>query len=462
MNLFAALLFLASAPALAGGHALSFTFSAGAFRGEKVEAGKPVLVRRFNARTRKFSEPAWGTLVDVAGAESNRPVFEVKSPVSGRTSRFSQAEITPEAEEGLPFGAAGEKITRGSRVTMPPKAGELEVVALFAPDLALVRAEGPARLAHLPQLALAGPPPSPKLPDFRIEAFYQFVASEFQIQPAGSTGNANTLTFRPAESHYLGVGAGYKGIGASYSFSIPASSDVRATEGTSQYRDLRLNYYSRTFAVELAYSKYTGYLIDNSNVLSAATLNGQKFYKLPDMTAEGYGANVFYVFSPEVYSLPAGNDHSEIETENAGSLIALASFRRQAVHNDTAIIPAEKQALFGDEGTITGFRTFSYAAGPGYGYHWLPRWKVLGDSFFVAPLLALSLGYETISEDLDGFRRDSAVFGLNVHMRLGFGWNSPRFFALITTLVDAFTGQTGNVQFDGTQSTSTLTVGTRF
>lgn len=459
-----ALLFLGvGTPALAasgGGSGAVITIDQGAFAGEKVEAGRPLLVHRHGHGT----EPTWGTLFGTEDFGGKSPRLVVKGP-DGHSMKVRPEDVTPEVGETLETGKGPEakKLSRGQPVTLPKFDGTWTIEALFAPDFALLRgAKDALKLVRAGDLTVIGPPPAPQLPPLRAEAFYQYVSSEFALQPAGANGGSNALTFRPAASYYVGVGAGYDGIGASYAFSIPAGRDVRAVEGTSDFRDLRLNYYSRRFAVELGYNKYTGYLLDNSNVLSAATLNGQKYFRLPNLTAEGYGVNLFYVFAPQVYSLPAGNDHSEIETESAGSLLAVASFRRQSVRNDGAIIPAEKQSAFGEDGTITGFRTFSSAAGPGYGYHWLPHYKFLGDSFFVAPLIALSLGYELISEDLATYRHESDVFGVNAHVRLGFGWNMPRFFAIISALADGFAGKSSNVQFNHTQTASTFTVGARF
>lgn len=447
-------------PALVHAAAVTFTFSEGPFAGAEVRAGNPVLVQpQGGAKGNSPKKPAatWGTVEAIEQAEGRPPRFTVKG-ADGQTKTLLLREVSPEKPGDLEAG--GQKFSRGDHVLVPEQEDVFRIETFFYPDFALLKnfATRELRLEKVSSLAKA---PAPVMPPLRVELFTQLVSSAFELTPRGAS-EASRLRFRPAESYYLGVSAGYKGLGLSYAFSVPASEEIRKFEGESQYRDLRLNYYSRRFAVELAYSRYNGYLLETVDGLNPATLNGGKYLKLPNLEAEGHGANFLYVFSPQAYSLPAGNDHSEIQTESAGSWLGMATFRRQSVRNSGTIIPTEQQAIFGEEGTITGYRTFSYGAGPGYGYHWLPRSTFLGDSFFVAPLLALSFGYETVSEDLATRARDSGTFGLNVHARLGFGWNVPGFFVVFSVLTDAFTGRTDATEITGTHSAGGLSVGARF
>lgn len=292
------------------------------------------------------------------------------------------------------------------------------------------------------------------LPPFKLGLSTQVVATAFELSLIENP--SNKLKFRPAQSNYAGVSLGYRWIGGTLSFAVPSKAEIRDVEGTSQYRDYRLSFYYRNWGAEASYNSFKGYLIDNSSELSSATLNGQTYYKLPDLLTRGYGINFIYVTNPERYSLPAAAEQSEIQENSAGSWLWMATFRHQSIENSGAIIPSEKQTEFGTESSLRSIRMGSYAVGPGYGFNWVPG------PFFVAPLLAATAGFDAMTYDLENSTLEHGKLGLNLHLRIGMGVNARNFFLVGNLYADIFGIQTDTLQVSNNIQGVTFSIGARF
>ncbi len=282
------------------------------------------------------------------------------------------------------------------------------------------------------------------------------VGAGFELIPKPPGSKSNSLNYRPAQSTYAGVILGYRWLAGTISFAIPAAREVRDIEGTSRYRDYRLTYYVRRFGLEASYSRYLGYLIDNSSELPPEALGGQTFYKLPDVETIGYGANLLFVSDPERYSLPAALDQSELQKKSGGSTLFLLTWRHQILQSWNPVIPVEKRGDFGGDATIRSAHTGTYAGGFGYGYMWVPG------SFFVSGLGALSLGYQRVRYELDTGPSSYSSLGANIHMRLALGTNSRRFFLTGAFYLDRFGQNAETIEIGNNVIGLNLSVGVRF
>lgn len=291
-------------------------------------------------------------------------------------------------------------------------------------------------------------------PPFKLGLATQVVATGFELSPLSDEGKK--LSFRPAESNYAGLTLGYRWLSGTIWFSVPAAKEVRAREGTSQYRDYRLSLYYKKMGVELAYNRYLAYLIENSSSLSSATLAGQTYYKLPELETVGYGATFYYVPNPGAYSLPAAMEQSEIQSKSGGAWVLLATFRQQHITNNSAIIPAEKQPDFTPEESISDITAAGAGVGGGYGFNWVPG------VFFVAPMLAATTGYQRVTYELSSGKGSHGSIGFNLHVRLGFGINSRHFFLTAVAYADIYGRQTDHLRLSNNVQGATFSIGARF
>ena len=294
------------------------------------------------------------------------------------------------------------------------------------------------------------------VPPFRLGIATQAVSNGFALKPRGEDSEDNRLDYRPASSNYFGLTGGYKWIGGTLYFSVPAKDEVIAREGTSRYKDYRLSLYFRNWGLELGYNRFVGYLISSSDKLTQTTLNGEEFHKIPDLDSVGYGANFIWVMDPDDYSLPAGNDWSEIQEKSGGSWFLIASWRKQFIQSTASIIPSEKQILFGADSTFRAASASNYAIGGGYAHLW-----PMG-AFFIAPFLGASAGLQSISYEVNGAEKSRTAGAINIHLRLALGVNVSSFFFVIHSNVDRFEQATESVSVSNSVLAATFALGARF
>lgn len=294
-----------------------------------------------------------------------------------------------------------------------------------------------------------------EFPSFKFGLSYQVVASGFEFMP--QVGDAGKLVYRPSQSDYAGIILGYRWISGTLSFAVPANPEIRNLEGTSKYRDYRLSYYTTQIGAEAAYTRYLGYLIDNSSDLSAATLAGAPYYKIPELETLGYGVNLFYSFSKGGYSLAAAMDQSAIQEKSDGSWLLAAAWRHQAITSDSALIPTEKQLGFGADALISDAHTKSYAAGGGYGY--IGVWN----RWFASVMGALTAGYQSTLYTLANAEEKSlATVQANLHLRFGAGLNARSAFVVANFYFDRFGQETESIRVGNNVYGVTLGTGFRF
>ena len=298
---------------------------------------------------------------------------------------------------------------------------------------------------------------SVEFPPFKLGLSSQIVAAGFDLAPKPPGPISNKLSYRPAQSNYAGIILGYRWISGTLSFAIPADPSIRDVEGVSQYRDYRLSYYSSQFGAEASYSRYKGYLINNSSDLQATTLAGQRYFKIPDLETLGYGITLFYVPSPGDFSLPASLDQSALQEKSGGAWLILATWRQQSITSGNAWIPAERTSDFGADGMISQSHTSNFGVGGGYGYN------VVWGRFFLSPVLAVGGGYQSVDYVLQsGSPATYASAAFNAHVRLSAGINSPHFFLVADLYADRFSEDTKMITVGASIFGLTLSTGVRF
>jgi hypothetical protein len=294
------------------------------------------------------------------------------------------------------------------------------------------------------------------LPPWRLGVRSQIVTNDVEFKPMPPLTQSNNLTYRPAQSNYFGVILGYRWLASTIWFSVPADPEVRNVEGTSTYNDMGATLYFDKIGFEFHYNSYQGFLIDPSSSISASTLNGSKYFKLPDMKTEGMGLKVLIPFNPERFSMDAAFNHSAIQNESGGSWIWIGAARYQRVSNSSPIIPLEKQPNFGGDQLISHAYMANVSWGIGYGYM-----AVLG-GFFASPFLGLGLGYQSTWWSSSIADTTHSSLTVNVHTKLGLGYNSRSFFITAEAMSDRFQQNTDSIEIGNSQALVTFSLGSRF
>ena len=295
-----------------------------------------------------------------------------------------------------------------------------------------------------------------ELPPWKLGIELQKISDEFSFYPKASSGDANLLRYRPPTSSYFGFFAGYRFLGGTLLFSSKTSGDMQKLEGIGTYSSLGFTCFLQKVALSFSYSKFKGFLIDNSTRLSPSTLAGDTYYKLPDMYDQSFGFNFYFPFKHETFSLPALLDQTEIQRKSAGTWLLLGAVRWQQVGNIGPIIPKELQSQYGPDSALSFNQMYTASFGGGYAHMWHS-----GD-FFIAPLLGAGLGYVHSHWEGEGMNETKSSATINYNFKLSMGWNFPTYFLAVLANYDGYTEYTNSMMITYSPAVYSLSGGYRF
>ena len=223
--------------------------------------------------------------------------------------------------------------------------------------------------------------------------------------------NPESLTeYAPNTRTYLGLGVYLFDIGLEFSFGLPESEEQIQEFGETDIFDFQSNIYAKRWGGDLAYQRYKGFFVQNTN--------GRR---RPDLSLFNIHANLFYVFNHKKFSYRAVYNLSEYQKKSAGSFILSTYFSRFLVKGDSAILsPNQRASVEGDfvRGSFT-----TLAVMPGYAHTFI--WK----NFYANLAVSAGPGHQWISYDPVGDVSASlSSFNLLVNFRSALGYNGERFF----------------------------------
>jgi hypothetical protein len=219
---------------------------------------------------------------------------------------------------------------------------------------------------------------------------------------------------------------------------------------------MRLSYYNDTIGLKLYFNQYTRFILENSALLSSATLAGRTYYSLDEMKSLGFGLTLLYNFNAEKHTLAASLDQSDFQSQSAGGFVLISTIRSQSLSNSYPFIPAELQSGYGIDSTLRAIRSLNIAAGPGYSY-FLPYKRI-----FVSFLLGVSFGNQNLSYATDTGDQSKNSGVANAHSRVSFGLNDPNYFAFLSAYFDRYQFKTDSLEVGSSIIGTGLSFGVRF
>ncbi len=272
---------------------------------------------------------------------------------------------------------------------------------------------------------------------FNVSISMEDPALNFALTPSAG---GQALNLRPPTAFELGIALHYRALGGRLLLDLPQTGQVKSQEGGADYNDYRVGYFARSWGVQLHYVSYTGFLVDNSSVLPAADLGGGTYFLDPGMHVWGFGADATYIFSPERFSLSAAFDQSERQLVSAGTFFLTASARIRRMTAPGPILPADVQASFGQDGSLSSFSSWSAGAGAGYAYTYV------SGTFFVSGLLSAGLGWQVTDYGTNaGAFTQSSLSPLATGL-FSVGWNDEAFYGGVSGFASAQTLGTSSIE----------------
>ncbi len=265
----------------------------------------------------------------------------------------------------------------------------------------------------------------------------------------------NNITYNPNDANTQGIRLQHKWLGIAVGYSPKSLQDEK--RGTTEELDLHLFIYGKQNYFDIYYIGYTGFYIENYKKNDSLRLNYDSYPLLPNMKANGFGANYFYVFNHKKYSLRSSYLMNEIQRKSAGSFILGFSANALTVSNPIKEAPQLHLNTLPEERLVEG-RFYSVSVLPGYAHTF-----VLKKLFFtIAPTLGVVAQYQNFT-NADNRVRVRNTFAFRSIGRIALGYNSNRFYAAITGVNDSYNYQLApKVQLNTQLSEARLIIGYRF
>ena len=239
-----------------------------------------------------------------------------------------------------------------------------------------------------------------------------------------------SVLLKPNDQFNMGFGFNYKWLGVDLAFNFPFVNDDAEIFGKTNRLDLQSNIYTRKFAIDFNFQRYSGYYGSNPEVYTPGWDPLSLEYPLrPDVKTTNISGNFFYVFNNDKFSYRAAFIFNERQLKSRGSWIAGAYMGYFTMSSDSTLVPGSLQVDFNPDNNYNSTKFFS--AGVSFGYAHI---FVIGKKFFISPTFAIGVGpkVRTIGERGDPNYKKGTEGGSKIFARMALGYNGKRTFAGIT------------------------------
>ena len=245
----------------------------------------------------------------------------------------------------------------------------------------------------------------------------------FEMEHRG-VQEAEPVRFLPNNSFSAGIGAHLFDISFELSAAIPLDEKNKARYGESTSRDLTASVGGSNWGLDGLIQQYKGFYVANPEIIPLGTA---AYPTRPDVSMSHTGVVGIYAFNKNKYSLWSSYTHSERQIKSAGSLLlagAVSSFRLQA---DSVILSTDALQRLASTTSFFDMRSTTLGIGPGYGYSFVYGQLFFNLSFSIGP--AHHWIYYVGSDGLDHY---DIALNSYTDFRVGFGYNSDRFFTSVS------------------------------
>lgn len=260
-------------------------------------------------------------------------------------------------------------------------------------------------------------------------------------------------TFKANNSYGLGAAVNLFGINLEAAFSIPLASKSQMLYGKSDVSDFSLRAISKSWIADAYTQRYDGFYIQSPDVVIP---KGQPSPQRQDLATRNFGMSFTYILNHNKFSLRSSYIFTERQKISKGSFLlnyVLSSFSLAA---DSAMVPQNRWATWGDGANVNNVRFTSLGFGPGYSYN------IVLNRFFLN--LTLGLGpahYWVRYTDVEGVTRNDIRIDFYSIGRVGVGYNGDRFFGGINLTTQGRNVTYERTTFQNTTSTVRIVAGMR-
>tara|TARA_B100001248_G_scaffold261746_1_gene254022 strand:- start:28024 stop:28887 length:864 start_codon:yes stop_codon:yes gene_type:complete len=238
-----------------------------------------------------------------------------------------------------------------------------------------------------------------------------------QLKSVLETEGGNKVEFEPNVDTNFIVALGYEEYGISYGFK--QNEDDEFKYGESDYTDFQFRFFMDPYTIELYYQDYQGYYLKNYDEVLPGDTSPTI---LPELNSKRHAIIFIYTFNDD-FSLNHAYSTTRLQKESGGSWLLHTSISFDKFDNNKSrMIPAASPNDYGLLNDLTGFSSYSIAAGPGYSYN------LIWGGFYVNATLAIIPSLKFRKLEFVDRQEEATKFEIqNSSAKASLGWNEKAF-----------------------------------
>ncbi len=260
-------------------------------------------------------------------------------------------------------------------------------------------------------------------------------------------GQNREIKYNPNANALYSVGVSLQDlIGITWGFRSPQNKEEKEDKGPTEYEDWRLNLAFKQFHVKFNYAKYKGFYIEDSSEVDPAWVEGQPYYRKPDLVSQNIGVNFTWILHPEDFSLVAAYDQTERQEKSGGSILLGAAASETIFQDDGQIIPTNVQGAYGRHQLLTEGRFQSFTVKAGYGHTF-----VLSQKYFASLAAAFGMGRQYMKIKGADFSDSTWAPAAKGDLIASFGYNGDDYYTGVFASADQTDYKTGEMKISVNQ-----------
>ena len=241
-----------------------------------------------------------------------------------------------------------------------------------------------------------------------------------------------TIVFKPNANSLLVPSLTYKGlfgldwtVGLSWGFRQDILQEDKIKFGESKYDDFRFKFTFESFLVEVYYSQFRGFYIEDSKGVDSTWDESQPNLQYQDMYARTAGGTFTWVYRPEKYTIAGIVNQTERQVKSGGSWLSGIAVNQTVFSNEKGLIPVAVRPQFGPGQNIKKGKFSAFQINSGYGY-------TLGSKWFVGGLTRIGAGSQLREVQLlSGESSEGWDLSYKVDLFITGGYNGDKFFTVL-------------------------------
>ena len=250
-----------------------------------------------------------------------------------------------------------------------------------------------------------------------------------------------SVSFAPRPSFKIGPYIGWRWVFLGYAL------DVNYLNAGKDKQDFNVSLYSNMLGIDLFYKKLDGnFLVKSLHYNDKSYTHTLKNMEFDGLNTSVKGFNLYYILNHKHFSYPAAFSQSTIQRRSCGSILLGLEYTNQSLNinwNRLKDLAAKRVPDAGnvDVDSVVTFGSLSYSdygMSIGYAYNWVLAKNLLLDASLSAVLAYKHTKGENEHKAYSLPEFMFSNFNVNGLGRLGFVWNTMRWYAGTSLVVHAY------------------------